>query len=1713
MDKFRHIWRGQLLVGMRDIGQATIWTTNNSYLPPIGWNLKMTYITEYSDLWSKVLESEPTVLSQDSYTKIKDKYVSIFTITSSTPEFLQLTKELNQFNKARIILAVIPKDTEITLIPRCKETMRLGMWEPPEEYHPFLYMLMISKISPKKAMKQHKKHYLQVMSQMNLSSSTPSLIKEKKTDKEQPKKDSRGHHDDKNNIKSRKTDHSRDTNDLVDTAHETETDEKVDRERRKKEMHDPYSSGGRGKWNHEHGPKESRKRDKERDKDRTKDKREDRHIKTAHYDKHRKERKNEKENDEDQKSKPRREEENEQGSKASQQKIEKGEKYNQQEKDEKSRASPEKKSDSSQKVHQEVNIKQKASKSDVMEKIRKNEEEKVKTVESLLKSAIKTELWPKDLNLINIEIKEEVDNSGKSQGKFPQKSEKAFDKKSLLDTKKLNLIFSSKDKKRPDIIKPSMLKRSFKGELDKALKTVTPDLIASSELSCKLQISDAKKTNSSVKSILKGTLKKFTSSDDPKKGSKEKGEAKSEEEKGIFQGIEEFCAPRSRHSDKNDLDYSDSSIRTKEGLHNIQERTSAVSEKNSLASPRPTTSAPPYENEEKDKDQGNTQQNEEDGTENHRDKEMEKDSKSNVKDALDNFREFINTKFAKKRKSECTEKSLQMLQSPSKKPRIIDLSESPKGNLLNTPQTSCYSNIFRNIKHKYKKSLHSRQFPEIATTDQVRRDTSQNIIGDASTPSSNPELVELSTSSETAYSNILREAGQDDFPVKSMQCIEDAIQDITTESNDLFLHGNKPLDLSYHGNEPLDPPCCESELLNLTIHETKSVRETEAGVIEGDDSLAETVSWKGVADPETTVHKTPCSEKGKQYILEMFLHSVPDGTGARHQISDESLIATQEISQIQNLASNESVKNQKVFGDQNILQNNTALIDKELIQKDSTFVYRKDYFCPEAANVWPYQIQYPVLSDQIQSPAKLANDDHFSSCIKDSISSQTGIPNQDFSPGHRHLDHPVDQSPSGQLYIDDQHFTPYQDNDHVAVDLRILLSGKLPVSGEYFTTDQMIDSGKPPDSKEYPIAKQFPSPEHSFSDAAAHSSPRMVLVDVIKDELKNKAPIIHPLPGLPPLTRLSDLVPPLMKRKPMQDPSLLGLGAESKSCSSSNWLAAVPGNSRSSVIGESPSHRREVSCSGLKSSEIINIFNQKDHSEPESFQASASQEECLASCSLETIELNNFNTSLKNLSTAVADENHALKIRSGLDRLPDAPMKEQCLLKNSFASSNLNKSSVSHDVYSQSNSSIFETCNSYVNAKSTCREPLVLQQLKRKINLWQDSLNSKSNITLNKGIAALAEFIKKPTPIPSEVRKETVFPEDEVGKSSLRMKKVLLNNLLNPSEKNLQLDKPFSKKVVAVECKEKCCDNTKACLPKPLSQDKYPFLDSVKDFREEIPEQRKLIENKKVLLNLLKPSELIWDDAVTDISKSTFQSSKYIHLLDASESDVLKIKFLCRAHQLTYATLDELIRNGGYMLIQHSFVDKLLSSPHLIVWCAQPNIKFGVYTSLSSLSKNNVCPVMTSKWLLLLHHTAMVDPLLVTVLEQELKDLNRSTSDHPHIVIPILTLKICYCSLLNSARADAVERSACKILQKNLVLLTKCLSSGAAKLIDENCSWGVVGPESPIHIHIKCLRVIHYNFKLAHRQALLLVGEKVPSLSINDPFYKVQTVRKFMETK
>lgn len=1334
---------------------------------------------------------------------------------------------------------------------------------------------------------------------MNQHSTPHPLLKEKKADKELPRKESKGSPVDKNSHKTRKMEHPRSPSELRETVHESKTDKKLDRERRKADIYGCSSGNDKDKRNDEHRRKESSKGDKERDKDRVRDK------KDTHFDKNRKERKDEKENDVERKHryKKREEEQKEKGIEISHQKIDRREKSDWKEKEKRSRTSPEKgRSDESRKIQKEQdNYKHKADKTDIMEKTKKNDEEntleKIKTMESSLKSAIKNESksFPKELKPINSVKIDKGEDSGKNNLKYLHKSEKPFDKKSLLDTKKLNMIFSSKDKKRPDLIKPSMLKRSAKRDLDQALKTVTPDLIASSEPSCKIPGTNTqepnisggftnmqKKTKNSVKDALKGTLKRLTStSEEQRKGSKEKSKVKSKGKKGISQDeCDELTSPRSKSSVKDDTNILDNSIETKEEVPKIQEETVPVSAEKLLTStlsfhPSATPPISLHKNEEpkEKRDLESTTQSEEEPVKEHYDRGTEKDSKSNVKDALDNFKEFFNSKLGKKRKSECTEKSLQEMQSPSKKPRVINLTRYPiENNILNTPQASCYPNIFKNIKHKYKNSL-LRQHHETTTKDELGRDIPEGKVDDAIGLSSNlPELVELSTSTESVDPNLVKML-QYDFPDRSKQVIE-------TEPVDLFLQKHEPLDLTLHNERPL----------NLSLHETTS----EADVIQGEEnSLAETVSWKGVAEPETTINKTPCSKKGKEYILDMFLNSVQDGTCASHRVSGELLMTTQESSPIQNIVSNASTQDQKVEGDQILFQKEIALNDKSFTQKDATYVYHKDDFHPDLPNKLPLQIQYPMPCVEIQGSEKFPNLDHFPSCKKGPLPGQTGIPNQDLGPGHKLLGQSLGQSSSDQLFIDEQLSGSYQndDNDH-PVDLRLMISGKQSVHGEYFTTDKLLDKVQLPDS-EYPITKQFLSPERGFANAAAHSSPRMV----IKGELQSKVPVIHPLPGLPPLTRLSDLRP--TKRKPIsiQDPLVSGTGAEYKSSSSlsSNWLPAAPSNSRSSLTGESvSSHGIGIDCKELKSSEIIDIFNQRDHSKPESFKANESQEACIASCSLETIDQNNFDTSLEKLSTSVSQEIYAAKFSDSFEISPNADIKENYLLKTSFAFSNLNNSTVSRDVFSQSNSSLDSVCeagNTFVNAKSTCVEPLVLQQLKKKINFWQDKLYSKSNIPLTNGITALSDFMKKPTVIPPEIKKGTVILGDEVAKSSLHMKKVLLGTLLGPSKKNQQLDEQVSKKVVALVCKEKCCVTTNACLPKPLSPNmKTPYPENLESLRGETQGQRKLIENKKVLLTLLEPSELTWDDAVSGISKSSLQSSKYIHLFNANESDVLKAK-------------------------------------------------------------------------------------------------------------------------------------------------------------------------------------------------------------------------------
>ncbi|XP_071543388.1 uncharacterized protein [Panulirus ornatus] len=147
MDEFWPMWSGQLMVGTKDMGPAVIWSLYNIPIPPINGKLEMTCMAEYDDLWINILQSEQHNLSWNSLGFIRSKTVSVFTITSNTPQFLQLTQELIQTQKPRILTGEVinPEQLiEIVLVPHCPELQNLGLKCPTDSIQPSLLIIFVS---------------------------------------------------------------------------------------------------------------------------------------------------------------------------------------------------------------------------------------------------------------------------------------------------------------------------------------------------------------------------------------------------------------------------------------------------------------------------------------------------------------------------------------------------------------------------------------------------------------------------------------------------------------------------------------------------------------------------------------------------------------------------------------------------------------------------------------------------------------------------------------------------------------------------------------------------------------------------------------------------------------------------------------------------------------------------------------------------------------------------------------------------------------------------------------------------------------------------------------------------------------------------------------------------------------------------------------------------------------------------------------------------------------------------------------------------------------------------------------------------------------------------------------------------------------------------------------------------------------------------------
>ncbi|XP_045621405.1 uncharacterized protein [Procambarus clarkii] len=257
--------------------------------------------------------------------------------------------------------------------------------------------------------------------------------------------------------------------------------------------------------------------------------------------------------------------------------------------------------------------------------------------------------------------------------------------------------------------------------------------------------------------------------------------------------------------------------------------------------------------------------------------------------------------------------------------------------------------------------------------------------------------------------------------------------------------------------------------------------------------------------------------------------------------------------------------------------------------------------------------------------------------------------------------------------------------------------------------------------------------------------------------------------------------------------------------------------------------------------------------------------------------------------------------------------------------------------------------------------------------------------------------------------------------------------------------------------------------------------------------------------NLYQPD---WKDGSSPESSRELQMQKYIHLFNADQQDILKLKCLFVNHKKSYTALEEIEKCGGSIYIRPLVLDELLSHPSLRKLCNVPKVHFGVYNSLLAVLKGGATPILKSKWLLLVHHTAMLDESFDKLLEKVLKDRFLNSSHHHNVFVPILTLRTCTHILSTIQRRSNREQELGNILRRNIIALNKCVAAGAAQIIDGGNCFASLSPESPTSEFIMCVRVIHCCFGYGHRHTAVLVGNTIPeSDATRQSFYNMSTVQ------
>ncbi|XP_069938902.1 uro-adherence factor A isoform X3 [Cherax quadricarinatus] len=250
-----------------------------------------------------------------------------------------------------------------------------------------------------------------------------------------------------------------------------------------------------------------------------------------------------------------------------------------------------------------------------------------------------------------------------------------------------------------------------------------------------------------------------------------------------------------------------------------------------------------------------------------------------------------------------------------------------------------------------------------------------------------------------------------------------------------------------------------------------------------------------------------------------------------------------------------------------------------------------------------------------------------------------------------------------------------------------------------------------------------------------------------------------------------------------------------------------------------------------------------------------------------------------------------------------------------------------------------------------------------------------------------------------------------------------------------------------------------------------------------------------------------WKGSSSLESSEVLQEPKYIHLLGADQQEVVKLKCLLVNHEKSYSGLKGVELSGGHIYVRPSGLHHLLTHPSLAKLSTLPNVHFGVYNSLLNILNDDAALILKSKWLLLIHHTAMLEESLDKILEEVLKDKDMNASNYHQLFVPSLTLQTCAHVLSGIKKISKKEQELSNILQRNMLKLWKCVAVGAAQVIGGDGGFATLSPESTTSDFVQCLKVLHRDLKFVHRHTTVLVGSSMLKCeATTETFYTLTTV-------